>query len=144
MGGSSADRAMLPGMRSRLPFVVLTLIAVLVPACSGSSGDDDATTEPSDLSAEAAAGKAAVADLGCSTCHSVDGKDGVGPTFKGLAGSEVELEDGSTVTADEAYLTRSINDPKAQVVKGFKPIMPERKLPADEVASIVAYLKALG
>lgn len=135
---------MLPGMRSRLPFVALTLVAVLVPACSGSSDDDAATTEPSDLSAEAAAGKQAVADLGCSTCHSVDGKEGVGPTFQGLAGSDVVLEDGSTVTADEGYLTRSINDPKAQVVEGFNPIMPERKLPADEVASIVAYLKALG
>jgi len=132
-------------MRSaRLSVVALVLVAGAgVTSCGGSS-DESATTTPADLSAQATAGKEAIADLGCSTCHSVDGAEGVGPTFAGLAGSKVELDSGKTVTADDAYLTRSINDPTAQVVKGFRPIMPPRKLPADQVASIVAYLKALG
>jgi cytochrome c1 len=127
---------------SRAMVVVVVLVAAVAGACGGSS--DDASTTTLKLSAEAAAGKAAVADLGCSTCHSVDGEDGVGPTWKGLAGSKVELQNGKTVTADDAYLERAIKNPGAQVVTGFQPIMPERKLPADQVAAIVAYLKALG
>jgi cytochrome c oxidase subunit 2 len=127
---------------SRALVAVAVAVAAVAGACGGSSNDASTTTLK--LSAQAAAGKAAVADLGCSTCHSVDGSDGAGPTWKGLAGSKVELESGKTVTADDAYLTKSINNPSAQVVKGFQPIMPERKLPADQVAAIVAYLKALG
>ena len=55
----------------------------------------------------------------CSSCHSLDGGDGTGPTFKGLAGSTVTLTDGSQVPADAAYLERAIVDPDAQVVKGY-------------------------
>ena len=38
----------------------------------------------------------------------------------------MEFADGSTVVADEAYLTESIVDPAAKVVQGFQPgIMPK-------------------
>jgi cytochrome c oxidase subunit II len=131
-------------MRSlRLPVLALVLSAGAVAASCGGSSDEASDTTVK-LSAEATAGKAAVAELGCSTCHSVDGSDGVGPTWKGLAGSKVELDSGKTVTADDAYLTRAITKPGDQVVAGFKSIMPERDLPDDQVASIVAYLNALG
>lgn len=56
----------------------------------------------------------------CSGCHSLDGSPGAGPTIKGLAGSDVTLDDGSTVTADAAYLARALTDPDAQIVKGYK------------------------
>ena len=56
---------------------------------------------------------------GCSACHSLSGAAGAGPTLKGLAGSSVTLTDGSTVTADDPYLARSITDPDAQIVKGY-------------------------
>ena len=130
-------------MRStRLPLVVLFVVAaVAVVACSGSSKEASTTTQK--LSGEAAAGEQAVRDLGCTTCHTVDGSDGVGPTFQGLAGSKVELEGGETVTADQAYLTESIEDPAAKVVEGFRPVMPQRKLSESEVSSIVAYLQTL-
>jgi cytochrome c oxidase subunit II len=55
----------------------------------------------------------------CASCHSLDGGDGTGPTFKGLAGSTVTLTDGSRVRADAAYLERAIVDPDAEVVKGY-------------------------
>ena len=55
----------------------------------------------------------------CASCHSLDGSDGTGPTFKGLAGSTVKLKDGKTVTADKAYLERAITDPDADVTEGF-------------------------
>ncbi len=41
---------------------------------------------------------------GCVACHSTDGSILVGPSWKGVFGHEVTLADGSTVTADEAYL----------------------------------------
>lgn len=115
-------------------------MAVLGTAC-GSSEDTSSTTVK--LTGAAATGQEAVRDLGCTTCHTVDGGDGVGPTFKGLAGSQVALESGQTVTADDAYLRESITEPSKQVVKGFTPIMPERKLTDVQVDSILAYLHAL-
>jgi cytochrome c1 len=129
-------------MRSA-PIVALVLVAVaVVAACGGSGGGAPSTTVK--LTGAAAAGQREVRDLGCTTCHTVDGSDGVGPTWKGLAGSKVQLEDGRKVTADAAYLRRAIVDPGAQVVDGFRPIMPERDLTDVQVDSIVAYLQALG
>lgn len=66
-------------------------------------------------------------EKGCLGCHSLDGSPSVGPTFKGLYGSQVKvLKDGKplTVTADEAYLKESILRPAAAIVEGFPPIMP--------------------
>lgn len=55
----------------------------------------------------------------CASCHSLDGGEGTGPTFKGLAGSSVTLADGMRVTATPAYLERAITEPDADVTKGF-------------------------
>ena len=46
-------------------------------------------------------------------CHKVEGA-GIGPTWVGLYGSTVTLDDGTTVVVDDAYLHRSIEDPSAQ------------------------------
>ena len=54
-----------------------------------------------------------------------------------------QLESGSKVIADEAYLTESIKDPKAKVVKGFQPTMPIYPFTDEEIANIVAYIKTL-
>lgn len=62
----------------------------------------------------------------CNACHSLDGTIIVGPTWDGLFGSERPLADGTTVTADEAYIHESIVDPNAEIVAGFAPnIMPQ-------------------
>jgi len=79
----------------------------------------------------------------CGACHSITGSAGIGPTWRGLFGSPVELEDGSTVIADEAYLTESIKTPKAKIVKGFPPTMPVFPFTDEEIADIVAYIKTL-
>ena len=48
-----------------------------------------------------------------------------GPTWFGLYGSDVKLEDGRTVVADDAFIAESILDPKATEVEGFAPtVMP--------------------
>jgi cytochrome c oxidase subunit 2 len=91
-----------------------------------------------------AAGQALVAQSGCAACHSLDGSKLTGPTWRGLFGSKVTLSDGTTVTADEAYLTESIVDPSAKVVQGFQAgIMPKFGLTDAQVQYIVAYLETL-
>lgn len=81
-------------------------------------------------------------DSGCTACHSVDGSAVAGPTFKGLYGSRRTLVNGTTVTADDAYLRQSIEHPEAQVVKGFEAMPPIPVNPAD-VPRIIAAIKAL-
>ncbi|MEP6895128.1 MAG: cytochrome c oxidase subunit II [Chloroflexota bacterium] len=88
-------------------------------------------------------GEALVGSNGCAACHSINGSVGVGPTWLGLAGSKVDLEDGTTVPADDAYLAESIKDPKAKVVKGFAPVMPVFPFTDEEIANLVAYIKTL-
>jgi len=82
---------------------------------------------------------------GCASCHSVNGSPGVGPTFLGVFGHEVELNGGGEVIADENYVRESILDPGAKVVRGFQPVMPTFKgrISDAEIAAIIAYLKTL-
>ena len=113
--------------------VLLVLGAV---ACGG----DDAA---SPMSPEAAEGRQIAVRAGCAGCHGADGQGGTGPAWNEVLGTEVELKDGTTVIADEAYLTRSIADPSAEVVDGFSVKMPQNQLTDDEIAKVVAYIVAL-
>lgn len=80
----------------------------------------------------------------CIACHSIDGSTIVGPTWKGLYGHEVTLEDGSTVTADSDYIAESIRDPNAKIVQGFPPVMPPFAYLSDQdIADLIAYIKTL-
>lgn len=98
---------------------------------------------PPPLEGPAARGQELARTKGCTSCHSPDGSQREGPTWDGLAGSTVRLADGTTVTADDAYLTRAIRDPRGQQVAGFR-VMPTVPATDDEVAALVAYIKALG
>ena len=93
----------------------------------------------------AQAGERLYKTRGCAQCHSVDGRAGTGPTFKGLFGQRVACEGNVTVTADENYVRESILDPQAKVVAGFQPVMPTFKgrLKDQEITAIIAYLKTL-
>ena len=58
-------------------------------------------------------------------CHSVDGAAAHRPDLAGpLPAPRDAARAARAVVADEAYLTESMIDPRAKVVKGFKPIMP--------------------
>jgi cytochrome c oxidase subunit 2 len=84
---------------------------------------------------------------GCQACHSVDGSDGVGPTFLGAYGRTVVLEDGTTVVADETYLYESIVDPNKQIVEGFAPAMPQNyadQLTDEQISDLIEFIKSLG
>jgi cytochrome c oxidase subunit 2 len=83
---------------------------------------------------------------GCVSCHTTDGSKLVGPTWKGLFGSQVTvLAEGKevTLTADEDYIARSIRHPPKEVVKGFAPQMPKADLSERDVGDLVAYVKVL-
>lgn len=89
-------------------------------------------------------GRTVAEDNGCMTCHSTDGSKMTAPTWKGVYGHEVELQDGSTVTADEEYLTESIIAPQEKVVQGFQPVMASYDYLSDaKVQSLVEYIKSL-
>jgi cytochrome c oxidase subunit II len=82
---------------------------------------------------------------GCTACHSSDGTRIIGPTWLGLYGHEVPLDDGSVVIADEAYLYESITDPSAKIVAGFPNIMPDlsEQLTEEQILEIIEYIKSL-
>lgn len=94
----------------------------------------------------AALGAQLVKDYACTACHANDKTALVGPGWGGLYGSQVTLEDGSKVTADEAYLTTAITQPDVHLVAGYPVgVMPsyEALLSSEEVAAIVAHLRTL-
>jgi len=112
------------------------------PAGGGAGGADPALVEK---------GQQLATQFGCAACHSVTGAAGVGPTWKGLAGSQRELDNGQKVTADDNYLQESILQPDAKIVKGFpKGIMagavataePQLQQP-DNLTALLAYIKSL-
>jgi cytochrome c oxidase subunit II len=90
-------------------------------------------------------GKILATQYGCIGCHSLDGSPLTGPTWLNLYGSDVALADGSTVTADDAFLAESILDPNATIVAGFPSpsIMPPYALTDEEITNLIAYIKTL-
>jgi cytochrome c oxidase subunit II len=120
------------------------------PVVISSQGDFDVwMAEQVALAEEAAAtpegrGQALVAANGCAACHSINGAQGIGPTWFGLFGHEVQLTDGTTVIGDEAYLAESIHNPQAKIVEGFETqLMPTYGFTDEQIADIVAYIKTL-
>ena len=64
--------------------------------------------------------------FGCQGCHTVDGTVGAGPTWQALYLRDEQLDDGSTVLADDAFLLQSIIDPNSQITEGFNAnVMPQ-------------------
>jgi len=99
----------MPAPRS-LALVALCALPLAAAACGDSS-----------TSGQGDAGDQVYRQYACSSCHSLDGSEGTGPTFKGLAGSTVTLKDGKTVKATPEYLERAIVDPDAEIVEGYAP-----------------------
>ena len=88
-------------------------------------------------------GKLIATKNGCIGCHSADGTAMTGPTWFNLYGSDVKLADGSTVTADDAFIKESILEPTVKVVEGFPPVMPPYALTDEEISNLIAYIKTL-
>jgi mono/diheme cytochrome c family protein len=113
--------------------LVWGLVAVAVAGCGG---EDEVGEAPSGAGAE-------LADVhGCTSCHGEDGQGRLGPPWRGLAGTEVELADGTTVLADTAYLRRAITDPRAEIRAGYSIPMPTLDLTEQEVSDLVSYVES--
>ncbi len=88
-------------------------------------------------------------NTGCIACHSLDGTRLVGPSFRGLYGSERLILKGNsqiTVAANDEYIVRSIYDPDNEIVTGFsKGLMKSYKdvLKESDIQIIIDYLKTL-
>ena len=138
-------------MRRLAPLSVGLAILLGAAACGGPSIVSPTAKKvvgplPKAGKGNAADGKKLYTSLGCAGCHSLGGSKGVGPTFKGLAGSQVKLDNGQTVTADDAYLLKAIEDPDAQIVAGFqKGIMSATIKPGQvsqsDAESLIAFIK---
>ncbi len=115
-------------------------LAAVAPAAATPQQPAAAAPDP------VAQGAQLVKDNGCTACHATDDKRLVGPGWGGLYNSTTSLADGSTVTADDAYLREAILQPDAKIVAGYPAgVMPayESLLTDDEVNAIVAYLHTL-
>lgn len=124
--------------------VVVVALAALVGLGTGCGSSDGGSSAPAGLSEAGERGYELATTNRCASCHTVDGGAGAGPTWQGLAGSERTLDDGTTVVADTAYLTRAIADPRAEQLDGYPSQMPTfRFLTAEEVADIVVYIQEL-
>jgi cytochrome c oxidase subunit 2 len=88
-------------------------------------------------------GKDVLDKYSCTACHSLDGSESAGPTFKGLYGSKRTLTNGSTVVADDLYIEESIEHPEREVVKGFDPMMPATEISKTELKAVIEYLRGL-
>jgi cytochrome c oxidase subunit II len=101
---------------------------------SGESGDVNPVS----------AGEKLFTSLACTTCHVGNGT-GRGPSLNGVFGAKVLFADGSSATADEAYIRESILQPKAKIVAGFQPVMPtfQGLVTEEQIQNLTAYIKSL-
>lgn len=113
----------------------MTILALAVAGC----GEADDPVEQ--LSEEEREGLRIVEEKGCQSCHGAGGRGGAGPAWIDLAGSEVELDDGSVVIADRDYLVRAILDPAAERVVGYNLQMPPNDLTEVEATAVAAYIE---
>jgi cytochrome c oxidase subunit II len=82
---------------------------------------------------------------GCAVCHTTTGVTLVGPSFKDVYGNQFETAEGTTITADDAYIKESILTPNVSVIKGFQPVMTPYAgiLDDKKIEAITAWLKTL-
>ena len=87
---------------------------------------------------------ALAAEKGCTVCHSIDGKAGLGPSWKGVYGTRRTMADGMQRVADEAYFRQSMLDPGSEVVMDFQNIMLPADLSEAEISQLLVLLRELG
>jgi cytochrome c oxidase subunit 2 len=93
-----------------------------------------------------ARGRELAVENACITCHTFDGRRGIGPSWGGLYGSRQRLRDGQVALVDDAYIARSIRTPGAQIALGFRNVMPTyfgERLDQDDIDDLIAFIKTL-
>jgi cytochrome c oxidase subunit 2 len=92
----------------------------------------------------ASQGEKLFSQLGCATCHQLT-QQGRCPILANVFGSNVQLQGGGSVVADEPYVRESILTPGAKVVAGFQNIMPsyQGQISEQNILQLIAYVKSL-
>lgn len=84
---------------------------------------------------------------GCASCHSIDGKKVVGPSFLNSWGGDVQLAGGGTEKFDENYVRESVLYPQKKSRAGYETAsqMPsyQGRLKEEEISALIAFLKSL-
>lgn len=86
----------------------------------------------------------------CSSCHTIDGRAGTGPTWKNIWGYPVEFGDGTAYTAEQMsdytffsnFIRESILEPQKKLVKGYGGLMQsfQGQISEEELDYITQYL----
>jgi cytochrome c oxidase subunit 2 len=84
----------------------------------------------------------------CAGCHGAS-QTVQAPRLEGVYGRPVPIQEGDAVrfvTADDRYIRDSILMPQAQVVAGYKPVMPPYagQIGEDDLLKIIEYIKSIG
>src|ERR1700761_9351746 len=89
-------------------------------------------------------GERLFASLGCSSCHSGEAT-ARGPNLAQVYGSRLQMADGSTVTANDAFLREAILNPSTHPMQGYAPIMPtyQGQVSEEGLIDLVEYIKNL-
>jgi mono/diheme cytochrome c family protein len=108
------------------------------------------TNRPSATPVTIEEGRRLAALVGCASCHSTEASSEgkVGPTWKGLFGSERRFKNGEPAVADEAYLRESMLEPAAKIVLGFEKNdtgMPSYAgvLTEEQIQALILYIKSV-
>lgn len=88
-------------------------------------------------------GEALYAKFGCGACHSPQSQVRA-PRLANLYGRDVALAGGGHAIANDAYLRKSILQPRDDIVAGYPAIMPSYAslASASEIDALVAYIKS--
>jgi len=89
----------------------------------------------------------------CSSCHTIDGKQGTGPTWLNLYGREEAYTDGTKYTAEQMgdsvffsnYVRESILEPSKKIVAGFgnQMVSFQGQIKEEEIDGIIAFIKSI-
>ncbi len=130
------------------PAVFPTATPVLSAVQKGNVDAEAPPTTPPDDSSEGDTGGSdgervfnSASPITCTTCHSLDGTVGLGPSLQGI--SERAATRISGLGAEE-YIRQSILDTNAYIVEGFPeslmPVTFSETLSAEELDAVVAFL----
>jgi cytochrome c oxidase subunit 2 len=89
-------------------------------------------------------GERLFASLSCAACHN-NRPDARGPNLANVYGAKLNLADGRSTIADEAYIREAILNPSQHSIQGYAPIMPtyQGQISEDGVIALVEFIKTL-
>lgn len=117
----------------RTVFPILISLSVILSACGGNTSGESLPGEEIFYSGGSTL-------LGCSTCHSLDGTDNVGPSLMGISDRAGDRVNGLSA---EDYIRNSIIAPSAYLVAGYNDSMPTlyaEQLTQEEIDDLVKFL----